>query len=76
MPWAAFVGELGPGSPTFILLTMDFTETDRAIEKITANARIMITRYLPLNDLFFNGMKPLNRKDGVCGLKIQDIRYN
>tara|TARA_B100000749_G_C18359511_1_gene436850 strand:+ start:466 stop:633 length:168 start_codon:yes stop_codon:yes gene_type:complete len=55
---------------------MDFTETDRAIEKITANARIMITRYLPLNDLFFNGMKPLNRKDGVCGLKIQDIRYN
>jgi len=55
---------------------MDFTETDRAIEKITANARIMITRYLPLNDLFFNGMKPLNPKDGACDLKIQDSRYN
>tara|TARA_B100000953_G_scaffold116344_1_gene95788 strand:- start:206 stop:412 length:207 start_codon:yes stop_codon:yes gene_type:complete len=62
LPWAAFVGELDPGSPAFILLTTDFTETDRATEKITANAKIVITRYLPLNDLFFNGMKPLNPK--------------
>ena len=50
---------------------MDFTETDRASEKITANARIVITRYLPLNDLVFNGMKPLDREDGACDLKIQ-----
>ena len=53
---------MAPGSSAFILLTMDFTETDRATEKITANARIVITRYLPLNDIFFNGIKPLDRK--------------
>jgi hypothetical protein len=55
---------------------MDFTETDRATEKITANVRIVITRYLPLNDVFFNGIKPLDREDGTRDLKIQASGYN
>ena len=76
MARASCVGKAAPDASVFILLTMDFTETDRATEKITANVRIVITRYLPLNDVFFNGIKPLDREDGTRGLKIQASGYN